>query len=111
MLAEVPMIRRVAERKAERIGRRLRLDMIDAQKRESVAFLLQAVEGRADNVPRADPLKDEALPGGWDWFLPVTHVRLEDVAKLRPASSCTNRLCVSSKARMTSGIDNRLKRA
>src|ERR1700735_5455106 len=82
MLAEVPMIRRVAERKAERIGRRLRLDMITAQKRQSVAFLLQAVEGRADNVARADRIMDEALPAVRDSFLPVTHVLLEDVAKL-----------------------------
>jgi hypothetical protein len=84
MFSEAPMIRRVAERKAEGIGRALRLDVIDAQQCKAGAVTLGAVECSRNDVLGADGIVDEALLAVRDSFLPIAHVLFEDVAKLAP---------------------------
>ena len=84
MFSEAPMIRRVAKRKAEGIGRALRLDVIDAQQCKGAAVTLKPIECSRDDVLGADGIMDEALLAVRHPFLPVTHVLFEDVAKLAP---------------------------
>jgi len=79
------MIRRVTEGEAERIGRGLRLDVIDPDQREAVVFP-EPVECARDDVVASDRIVHEALLACRNPLLPITHVLFEDTAKRMPGN-------------------------
>ena len=76
----MPVVRRIAEQEAERIGRGLPLDVIDAGHGES-GLLLHGSEGGGDDVFGADGVVDEALFSLGNAVLPIAHVPFERVAE------------------------------